>query len=70
MCATGASILLTSARRLRRRGESLQRLLFLWSLQMGGLLYNTVAREAPFCLNGIILIGGAIWVFFLLGDSA
>ena len=33
---------------------------------LGGMLYDTVGGEAPFYLNGVVLLAGAVWVFLLL----
>jgi MFS family permease len=31
---------------------------------LGGLLYDAVARQTPFYINGVMLIAGALWVAF------
>ena len=31
---------------------------------LGGLLYDAVARQTPFYINGAVLIAGALWVAF------
>lgn len=33
---------------------------------LGGLLYDTIGQEAPFYLNGVVLIASAVWVFLFL----
>ncbi len=34
---------------------------------LGGLLYDSVARQTPFYINGAVLIAGALWVLLFLG---
>jgi MFS family permease len=31
---------------------------------LGGLLYDAVARQTPFYINGVMLVTGALWVAF------
>jgi MFS family permease len=33
---------------------------------LGGMLYDTIGQEAPFYLNGVVLVASAIWIFLLL----
>jgi MFS family permease len=34
---------------------------------VGGWLYDTIAQETPFYLNGLILLASALWVTLVLG---
>jgi len=36
---------------------------------LSGLVYDTIGKEAPFHLNGVILIVSAVWAFFFLRQS-
>jgi MFS transporter, DHA1 family, multidrug resistance protein len=36
---------------------------------LGGLLYDNVAKQTPFYLNGIVLVAGALWVVIFLRNK-
>jgi MFS transporter, DHA1 family, multidrug resistance protein len=37
---------------------------------LGGLLYDTVARQTPFYINGAVLVVGAVWVVLFLRNAS